>query len=66
MIFEALLLAFVAIIKPFDEIFNCNGHILQRTSKFLHDIIMAGTYNDIFIFFERTIVLVVVSLHVDA
>jgi hypothetical protein len=66
MIFEALLLAFVAIIKPFHEIFNCNGHILQRASQFLYDIIMAGTYNDIFIFFECTIVLVIVSLHVDS
>jgi len=35
MIFEGLLLAFVAIIKPFDEIFNCNCHILQRPSQFL-------------------------------
>jgi hypothetical protein len=27
---------------------------------------MAGTYNNIFIFFESTIMLVVVSLHVDS
>jgi hypothetical protein len=66
MIFEVLLLTFVAIIKSFDEIFNCYGHILQRTSQFLYDLIMAGTYDNIFIFFECPIVLVVVSLHVDS
>lgn len=27
---------------------------------------MAGTYNNIFIFFESTIVLVIVSLHMDS